>query len=125
MQVDQGDPAGVPLPIEDYAYDGEGNRTASHLTLKKTLNELASGKLKAMRAIVIRMLFYTLLESPIQSADSFLRAPFLIPRRVLTAFTMLSRIISVHHFTPPPSRIDISPASVTQVDPGLRRVEFV
>ncbi len=25
-------PAGVPVPIEDYAYDGEGNRTASHLS---------------------------------------------------------------------------------------------
>ena len=32
VQVDQGDPAGVPLPIEDYAYDGEGNRLASHLS---------------------------------------------------------------------------------------------
>ena len=32
IQVDQGDPAGVPLPIEDYVYDGEGNRLASHLS---------------------------------------------------------------------------------------------
>ena len=32
VQVDQGDPAGVTLPIEDYAYDGEGNRLASHLS---------------------------------------------------------------------------------------------
>jgi len=32
VQVDQGDPAGVPLRIEDYAYDGEGNRLASHLS---------------------------------------------------------------------------------------------
>ena len=32
VQVDQGDPAGVRLPIEDYAYDGEGNRLASHLS---------------------------------------------------------------------------------------------
>ncbi|MCB2130833.1 MAG: hypothetical protein KDE03_17645 [Rhodobacteraceae bacterium] len=23
---------GVPVPVEDYAYDGEGNRTASHLS---------------------------------------------------------------------------------------------
>lgn len=32
VQVDQGDPAGVTLPIEDYAYDGECNRLASYLS---------------------------------------------------------------------------------------------
>ena len=32
VQVGQGDPTGVALPIEDYAYDGEGNRLASHLS---------------------------------------------------------------------------------------------
>ena len=35
MQVAEGVPAsqgGVPVPVEDYAYDGEGNRTASHLS---------------------------------------------------------------------------------------------
>jgi hypothetical protein len=25
-------PGGVPVPVEDYAYDGEGNRTASYLS---------------------------------------------------------------------------------------------
>jgi YD repeat-containing protein len=29
LPVSQG---GVPIPVEDYAYDGEGNRTASHLS---------------------------------------------------------------------------------------------
>ena len=35
VQVDEGVPAdqgGVPIPVEDYAYDAEGNRTASHLS---------------------------------------------------------------------------------------------
>ncbi len=35
IQVDEGIPAsqgGVPIPIEDYAYDEEGNRLASHLS---------------------------------------------------------------------------------------------
>ncbi len=35
IQVDEGVPVvdgGMPLPVEDYAYDEEGNRTASHLS---------------------------------------------------------------------------------------------
>ncbi|WP_432759529.1 RHS repeat-associated core domain-containing protein [Defluviimonas salinarum] len=35
VQVAEGVPVaqgGVPVPVEDYAYDGEGNRTASHLS---------------------------------------------------------------------------------------------
>jgi RHS repeat-associated protein len=30
---------GVPIPVEDYAYDGEGNRTASHLSLAHLAND--------------------------------------------------------------------------------------
>jgi YD repeat-containing protein len=30
---------GVPVPVEDYAYDGEGNRTASHLSTTHLANE--------------------------------------------------------------------------------------
>ncbi len=32
VQVARGAPGDVGLPVEDYAYDGEGNRTASHLS---------------------------------------------------------------------------------------------
>jgi RHS repeat-associated protein len=42
LQVAEGLPlsqGGVPVPVEDYAYDGEGNRTASHLSLAYAANE--------------------------------------------------------------------------------------
>ena len=32
VQVDRGDPAGMPIPVEDYDYDQEGNRRTSHLS---------------------------------------------------------------------------------------------
>ena len=41
MQVAEGVPVaqgGVPVPVEDYAYDGEGNRTASHLSAMYSSN---------------------------------------------------------------------------------------
>ena len=42
VQVDEGIPpraGGTPLPVEDYAYDEEGNRTASHLSSLYTSND--------------------------------------------------------------------------------------
>ena len=41
VQVAEGVPVaqgGVPVPVEDYAYDGEGNRTASHLSAMYSSN---------------------------------------------------------------------------------------
>ncbi|WP_283401515.1 PKD domain-containing protein [Aliiroseovarius halocynthiae] len=42
VQVDQGIPptdGGAPIPVEDYAYDAEGNRTASHLSALYAAND--------------------------------------------------------------------------------------
>ena len=42
VQVAEGLPVaqgGVPIPVEDYAYDGEGNRTASHLSAVYASND--------------------------------------------------------------------------------------
>lgn len=42
VQVDEGVPiadGGTPIPVEDYAYDGEGNRTASHLSTLYSSND--------------------------------------------------------------------------------------
>ena len=39
VQIDQGVPGDVTLPIEDYAYDGEGNRLASHLSSLYSSND--------------------------------------------------------------------------------------
>jgi len=42
VQVDEGIPplaGGTPLPVEDYAYDEEGNRTASHLSALYASND--------------------------------------------------------------------------------------